>query len=332
MAKEKDTEGKFAILDDKGHEVECDVLFTFDNEETGKSYIVYTDNTLDEEGNTNVFASVFDPTGKNLELQPVESDKEWKIIEVILSEIQDSIENKNCIIENEEDANASWEENWYEKMQSEIKNAAEKNDITKLNVLADAVQKRVLLEKEVINIKKLFHLVDDLQSCASWMLSYRSLGREAYEINNYILAELAFQAANNPKNISASNDLAYIIRRGEVGDAAKYNSRDVVDLLKEGVQNKDAFSLINMALFWALKVGDLDSWELADNLIQMVSSDGLSSALNWWLSLAKKGDVEGELVHLWLLKHNKIQMTPLGTMEELLGRVKKEIKLPPFFE
>ena len=56
-------------------------------------------------------------------------------------------------------------------MQSEIKNAAEKNDITKLNVLADAVQKRVLLEKEVINIKKLFHLVDDLQSCASWMLS-----------------------------------------------------------------------------------------------------------------------------------------------------------------
>ena len=164
------------------------------------------------------------------------------------------------------------------------------------------------------------------------MLSYRSLGREAYEINNYILAELAFQAANNPKNISVSNDLAYIIRRGEIGDTAKYNSRDIVDLLKEGVQNKDTFSLINMALFWALKVGDLDSWELADNLIQMVSSNELSSVLDWWLSLAKKGDVEGYLVHLWLLKHNKIQMTPLGTMEELLGRVKKEIKLPPFFE
>ena len=332
MAKEKDTKGTFTILSDEGKEVECEVLFTFDNEETGKSYIVYTDNTLDEEGNTNVFASVFDPTGKNLELQPVESDKEWKIIEVILSEIQDSIENKDSIIENEEDANASWEEDWYEKMQSEIKNAAEKNDITKLNSLADAVKKRVLLEKEIINIKKLFHLVDELQSCASWALSYSALGRDAYEINNYILAELAFQAANNPKNISASNDLAYIIRRGEIGDTAKYNSRDIVDLLKEGVQNKDAFSLINMALFWALKVGDLDSWELADNLIQMVSSDGLSSALNWWLSLAKKGDVEGELVHLWLLKHNKIQMTPLGTRRELLERVKKEIKLPAFFE
>lgn len=332
MAKEKDTKGIFTILSDEGKEVECEVLFTFDNEETGKSYIVYTDNTLDEEGNTNVFASVFDPTGKNLESQPVESDKEWKIIEVILSEIQDSIENKDSIIENEEDANASWEEDWYEKMQSEIKNAAEKNDITKLNSLADAVKKRVLLEKEIINIKKLLHLVDELQSCASWTLSYSALGRDAYEINNYILAELAFQAANNPKNISASNDLAYIIRRGEVGDTAKYSSRDVVDLLKEGVQNKDAFSLINMALFWALKVGDLDSWELADNLIQMVSSDGLSSALNWWLSLAKKGDVEGDLVHLWLLKHNKIQMTPLGTRGELLERVKKEINLPAFFE
>ena len=43
---------KFTVLDENGNEVECEVLFTFDSEETNKSYIVYTDNTTDEEGNT----------------------------------------------------------------------------------------------------------------------------------------------------------------------------------------------------------------------------------------------------------------------------------------
>ena len=33
------------VLNEQGEEIECDVIFTFDNEETGKSYIVYTDNT-----------------------------------------------------------------------------------------------------------------------------------------------------------------------------------------------------------------------------------------------------------------------------------------------
>lgn len=332
MAKEKIPEGKFTILNDEGKEEEYDVLFTFESEETGKNYIVYTDNTLDDEGNTEVYASVFDPTGKNSKLQPVETDKEWKIIETILSEIQDSIKNKNPIMENVESESDSSEGDWYEKIESEIKNALEKDDITKLKCLADSVKNRLLLEKDVINIKKMFNLIDNFQNCAPWLISYSSLGRDAYEIKNYILAELAFHAANNPKNISASNNLAYIIRRGEVGDVTKYNSRDIADLLKDGVQSKNTFSLINMALFWALKVGDSDSWELADKIIQMVSSDELSSALDWWLNVARNGDVEGYLVHLWMLKHNKIQMTPLGAKEELLERVKKEIKLPLFFE
>ena len=34
---------KIVVLKD-GKEVECDILFTFDSEDTGKSYIGYTDN------------------------------------------------------------------------------------------------------------------------------------------------------------------------------------------------------------------------------------------------------------------------------------------------
>lgn len=82
---------KFKVFDDEGKEVECEVLFTFDSDETGKSYMVYTDNSLDDDGNTRVYASIYNPEEDEVKLQPIETDKEWKIIETILNEIQDSV-------------------------------------------------------------------------------------------------------------------------------------------------------------------------------------------------------------------------------------------------
>ena len=79
----------FTVLDDEGNEVVCEVLFTFDSEETKKSYIVYTDNTTDDEGNTKVYASIFNPNDEKTELIPIETDREWKIIETILETIQE---------------------------------------------------------------------------------------------------------------------------------------------------------------------------------------------------------------------------------------------------
>lgn len=79
----------FTVLDDEGNEVVCEVLFTFDSEETKKSYIVYTDNTTDDEGNTKVYASIFNPNDEKTELTPIETDREWKIIETILEAIQE---------------------------------------------------------------------------------------------------------------------------------------------------------------------------------------------------------------------------------------------------
>ena len=82
----------FTVLNDEGKEITCEILFTFDSEETKKSYIVYTDNTLDEEGSTKVYASVYDPTGQNPALMPIETDKEWLVIENILSSVQQKID------------------------------------------------------------------------------------------------------------------------------------------------------------------------------------------------------------------------------------------------
>lgn len=81
----------FTVLDENGVETKCDVLFTFDSEETGKSYIVYTDNSVDVDGNTKVFASTYNPDSEDRQLMPIETEKEWKIIEIILDEIQSEL-------------------------------------------------------------------------------------------------------------------------------------------------------------------------------------------------------------------------------------------------
>ncbi len=84
----------FKVINDEGKEIECDVLFTFESDETKKNYIVYTDNTTDEEGNIKVFASIYDPNSEETTLEPIESEKEWKIIESILSSLQEG-KNEN---------------------------------------------------------------------------------------------------------------------------------------------------------------------------------------------------------------------------------------------
>ena len=88
--KEKDT---FVVKNDLGEEVVCHVLFTFDSDETGKSYIVYTDNSKDEAGNVQVYASIYNPEDPNSRLEPIETEKEWKVIDTILKTLQEEIKN-----------------------------------------------------------------------------------------------------------------------------------------------------------------------------------------------------------------------------------------------
>ena len=84
----------FKVINEEGREIVCDILFTFDSDETQKSYIVYTDNTKDEAGNIQVFASIYDPNQESSKLEPIETEQEWKIIDTILNTLQDEIKKK----------------------------------------------------------------------------------------------------------------------------------------------------------------------------------------------------------------------------------------------
>ena len=79
----------FVIVDEKGNKINCEPLFTFESEETKKQYVVYTDNSLDDNGNVRVFASIYKITDKGKELLPIKTEKEWKVIETIIESIQE---------------------------------------------------------------------------------------------------------------------------------------------------------------------------------------------------------------------------------------------------
>ena len=85
---------KFILTDENGKQTVYDVLFTFDSEETGKSYIAYTDNSKDETGNIQVYASIYHPEDENTKLEPITTEEEWKVIETILETIQEEIKKQ----------------------------------------------------------------------------------------------------------------------------------------------------------------------------------------------------------------------------------------------
>lgn len=72
------------LTDKNGKEKEYEILSAFHLAKTGKNYVVYTDNTNDEQGNLNVFASIYylDDDSK---LDLIETEEEWYAVESALA-------------------------------------------------------------------------------------------------------------------------------------------------------------------------------------------------------------------------------------------------------
>lgn len=78
----------FTMTNENGESIECEVILTIDSDEYKKSYVVYTDHSMDDNGNIKTYASIYDPTGKSLDLTPVTTDEEWDMIESVLASAQ----------------------------------------------------------------------------------------------------------------------------------------------------------------------------------------------------------------------------------------------------
>jgi len=79
---------KMFIIDKDDNEVEVEILFTFENEEYGKQYVLYQDpNGSDED----VFVSSYDEEGN---LMAVEDEAELAMIDEVLGAFNDETDQK----------------------------------------------------------------------------------------------------------------------------------------------------------------------------------------------------------------------------------------------
>ena len=78
MEEERQT---FTLPDENGNPVEYEVLGAFTWAETGKNYLLYSDDEIGENGKLNVFAAVYTLNEDDLELFPIETDDEWAFVE-----------------------------------------------------------------------------------------------------------------------------------------------------------------------------------------------------------------------------------------------------------
>lgn len=73
-----------SIKDDNCEIIDYEILLDFILRKNNKRYIVYTDNTTNNDGSLNVYASVY----INGTLEDVSTDEEWDEIEKRLNKIQ----------------------------------------------------------------------------------------------------------------------------------------------------------------------------------------------------------------------------------------------------
>ena len=82
----------FPVVQEDGSVAECEALLTFDDPCMGRSYLVYTDNSVDESGALTLFASSYrkdalaKATGtlRKTDLLPIQTKAEWALIDAAL--------------------------------------------------------------------------------------------------------------------------------------------------------------------------------------------------------------------------------------------------------
>ncbi len=87
MESKKLEEMSFEVMLEDGSKKKVDVVLTFESEDN-KKFMVYTDNEEDEEGNLKTYASMYDEVEKGINLIPIETEKDWKLVELVLKEAQ----------------------------------------------------------------------------------------------------------------------------------------------------------------------------------------------------------------------------------------------------
>lgn len=77
----------FSILDENGNEINCQTLLMFTSPQTEKDIVIYTDNTVNEDGLESIYASYYCYDNEILRLLDIDNESDWLLIQEVLAEI-----------------------------------------------------------------------------------------------------------------------------------------------------------------------------------------------------------------------------------------------------
>ena len=81
---------RLIVVDEKGNEIEMEIILTFADDSRNKQYVLYT-NPNDESGQ--VFASSYDDEGN---LYPIEDQAEWDMVDEVFGAYIDEFEDEEA--------------------------------------------------------------------------------------------------------------------------------------------------------------------------------------------------------------------------------------------
>lgn len=82
------------ILKYKGKEITKRILLTFDSNDNGKSYIVYTDDKKDDNGNIICEVGAYDSSSEVIELSPVTDEEELNTVRELIDYVKNNLSEK----------------------------------------------------------------------------------------------------------------------------------------------------------------------------------------------------------------------------------------------
>ena len=84
----------FFIEDENGNSLKHDILFSFDGDNDGNTYIVYTADEKDEAGDLLIYASYINEEKYGDKLMNIEDDETFNEIEQLLTELMERVRAK----------------------------------------------------------------------------------------------------------------------------------------------------------------------------------------------------------------------------------------------
>lgn len=148
---------------------------------------------------------------------------------------------------------------------------------------------------------------------------------EGFDRNPEYLEKMTIDYAD----ADGKNNYLYMVRRKESLLCDRKTTIDALRFIQSSLIKWDSFAVVNVALTFALCFCEDKDWQIADELMKNISANQLDGVVSWWADVAGSGDAEGYLVHFFLLKHNKINKSELGSKKQLAEKISNSISNIP---